>query len=324
MNDRDINQNDYEKYSDGLNYSYLLFGGGSFISFLVAQYFNLKVLSFLSVTIFWASIYFLPHYNEMINKAKFDKITEEHKKNLIIRGVGICYIAILTICYFVPDYKFYEKNELLFIIFYTIIVILMLADSVMKVPQKIMSLKYKPDFKTKTVLTVILVAIQFFLLLYPTFDYMKIKSTYSLPQIKVPDNISVKEIDLTKELKNSLTVNNKQLPTYIAQTISNKSSKEISFFKSFRINQEQQSKEYYEVGFSYDKNSKDRDGVYAYSLIIFKDEPIVKVSLQSYEEATGEKLKYWDNSSEYKYKIRIELSDEEYKQLLDFVANCSK
>jgi uncharacterized membrane protein HdeD (DUF308 family) len=321
-----MNQKFYENYSEGLNYSYLLFGGGSVIAFLASQIRDLPTLASLSVTIFWGSIYFLPHFNEMRKKARYEKIAEKQKKNLIIRGVVIGLIGILTFFYFVLDYKFYEKNERVIIAFYTIIIIFMLADSLMKLPGKIKDLRYKSGFRTSIVISILLIVIQFILLLYPIYDYMKIKPTYSLSTTKVASSIILREMDLSKGKETAMIVTNKDLPSNISQAISNKPSEEISFLKTYRINLEKQTKTYYEAGFYYEikDNGKGENVVYPSTLIIFKEEPIVIIGLQSYYEAIADKPKYWNNSSKYKYEVRIELSQEEYRILRDHVINGSK
>lgn len=315
-----MSQGDYDKYSDGLNYSYLLAGGGSFVLFLVAQINNIPILSFLSVTTFVASIYFLPHFNEIRKNAKLNKVTEKDKKMLIIRGIGIVLIGILNFCYFVLSYKFYEKNEKFIIAFYSIMVILMLTDSSMKVPKKFKDLKSQAQFKSKLLITILLLAVQFFVFLYPIYDYIGVNSKYSSPVVKLPKNIMLREINLTKSNKFAITINNDNFQNDVSNIISNKSSSNISFLKGFRLNLEQQSQKYYEIN-SYNNKSgikEDKTGTYANSLIIFKNRPIIIADLQSYAEAANGKPKYTNSKSV------IELSDEEYKTLQNCIVSSEK
>ena len=104
-----MNQKDYEDFSEGLNLGYLFLGIGSLILFLVSQIYHVPVLPFLSLTTFFASIYFVPPFNETRKKARYEKTSEKSKRMLIARGIGIGFIAILTFCYF---HLVYSKNLL--------------------------------------------------------------------------------------------------------------------------------------------------------------------------------------------------------------------
>jgi hypothetical protein len=308
----------FHNFSDDFSYSYLFFGGGSFICLVASPIYNIPALSVLFAAILWGIIYFLPRFNEIRNRAKYGKKTEEGKIVLVLSGIGIYVVAILAYCFFVLDYKLYYRNQNLILGLYTIIVMFMLYDAVMKLSGKIKGLEYKFKLKKKTVISIIFVVIQFVLFLYPIYDHIKSKNTYSLPSIKVANSARVSEVNSLEDKKSPLIANINELPSYISEVISNKPSKNLAFLEAFRIELEQQREKYYEVVFDYKSNegNKDENEVYASSLKVFMDRPIVIATLKSYD-------KDLNKLSKHNYKVEIELSEEEYMKVRDYVADIS-
>jgi hypothetical protein len=313
-----MKEQDYQNFSEGLNYGYLFFGVGSLIALVGSLIYNIPILSVFSTAVLWATFYFLPYYNEIRSRIKYGKQTEEVKKMLVLSVVGIDFVGILAYCFFLLDYKLYDKNQKLILVLYTIVVLVMLVNAVIKLLEIIKELKYKSEFRKKAVISILLIVIQF-VLFYPIYDYIKVKPTYSLPSIKVADGVKVSEVNLFKDNKNPVIANINELPSYISEAISNKPSKDLAFLQSLRIELEEQREIFYEVFFDYKlkENNKAENEVYASSLIIFKDKPIVILTLKSNDTSLN-KL------SEYKYKIQIELSEDEYKKVRDYIADFSK
>jgi hypothetical protein len=313
-----MNEKYYQDFSEPLNYSYLFFGGGSFISLVGSLIYNIPLLSVLATVALWGSFYFLPNFNEIRSRVKYGKKTDEVKNRLVISGVGIGFVAILAYCFFVLDYRLYYKNEKLILILYTIIILFMLVNAVMKLLEKIKELKYKSKLKKKVVISILLIVIQFILFSYPISDYIKVKNKYSLPSIKVASGVRVREMDISEAKKSPIVDNINELPSYISDAISNKPSKDLAFLESLRVELEEQRKKYFEVVFDYKlkENDKGKNEAYASSLKVFTDNPIVVLTLKDNDNN-------FNKLSEYRYKIEIELSEEEYKTARDYIADIS-